>query len=99
MEQYFTTISETMEGYGEFETEAWAFKVQDLYRHCFRVPPDLGLQHDRLSVERRLDNWGTLEDTMGRSSSIGPIKTSDIARLMELFQVGTLCFASVSRTE
>ena len=28
MEQYFATISETMEGYGEFEAEALAFKVR-----------------------------------------------------------------------
>jgi hypothetical protein len=27
MEQYFATIGETMEGYGEFEAEALAFKV------------------------------------------------------------------------
>lgn len=27
MEQYFATIGETMEGYGEFEVEALGFKV------------------------------------------------------------------------
>ena len=27
MEQYFATICETMEGYGDFEAEALAFKV------------------------------------------------------------------------
>lgn len=31
MEQYFATISETMEGYGDFEVEALAFKVR-IYR-------------------------------------------------------------------
>jgi hypothetical protein len=28
MEQYFATISETMDGYGDFEVEALAFKVR-----------------------------------------------------------------------
>jgi len=28
MEQYFATIGETMEGYGEFEVEALGFKVR-----------------------------------------------------------------------
>lgn len=27
MEQYFATVSQTMEGYGDFEAEALAFKV------------------------------------------------------------------------
>ena len=27
MEQYFATVSQTMEGYGDFEAEAFAFKV------------------------------------------------------------------------
>lgn len=33
MEQYFATIGETVEGYGEFEVEALAFKV------CFPTSP------------------------------------------------------------
>jgi hypothetical protein len=28
MEQYFEELSNNMEGYGEFEKEAWSFKVR-----------------------------------------------------------------------
>ncbi|TFY75056.1 hypothetical protein EWM64_g8958 [Hericium alpestre] len=63
MEQYFATIAK-IEGYGEFEKEAWGFK------------------HDRLNVERRIaDNTGMAQ-----------IRTSDIARLMELFQSSLLTY-------
>ncbi|TDL16880.1 hypothetical protein BD410DRAFT_794891 [Rickenella mellea] len=61
MEQYFETLSKTMEGYEEFEKESWSFK------------------HDRLNVERRIENGGA-----------AVVKTSDIARLMELFQSSLL---------
>ena len=75
-----------MPGYEAFEKEAWGFKV--------RVPSDCmyarflvltALQHDRLNVERRLSNVGQSTEALG--SPLGEIKTSDIARLMELFQV------------
>ena len=42
-------------------------------------------QHDRLNVERRLSNAAQSTEALG--SPVGDIKTSDIARLMELFQV------------
>lgn len=69
MEQYFATISETMEGYGDFEVEAFAFK------------------HERLNLERRLA--GTPQDD-GASMTGGSVTTSDIARLMEMFQSSLL---------
>ncbi|KAJ3984032.1 hypothetical protein F5890DRAFT_1554448 [Lentinula detonsa] len=65
MEQYFEAISTQMEGYKEFEKEAWSFK------------------HDRLNVERRM-----LE--VPPDSGVSRVKTSDIARLMELFQSSLL---------
>ncbi|KAF5392750.1 hypothetical protein D9757_000843 [Collybiopsis confluens] len=65
MEQYFEAISTQMEGYKEFEKEAWSFK------------------HDRLNVERRMtENYP--------DSGINRIMTSDVARLMELFQSSLL---------
>ncbi|KAF7968000.1 hypothetical protein HWV62_32198 [Athelia sp. TMB] len=81
MEQYFEEIARQMPGYGEFEREGWGFKV--------RLPPFLRvvcgvvwaglmrLQHDRLAVEKRVAEGGC-------------VKTSDIARLMELFQSSLL---------
>lgn len=65
MELYFEEIANTMEGYKEFEREAWSFK------------------HDRLNVEKRLQEGGS--DKLGRA-----VKTSDVARLMELFQSSLL---------
>ncbi|KAF9267949.1 hypothetical protein L218DRAFT_970745 [Marasmius fiardii PR-910] len=65
MEQYFEEISKQMDGYKEFEKEAWSFK------------------HDRLNVERRLQDSPP-------ESGIHRVKTSDIARLMELFQSSLL---------
>ncbi|KIK68285.1 hypothetical protein GYMLUDRAFT_35665 [Collybiopsis luxurians FD-317 M1] len=65
MEQYFEAISTQMEGYKEFEKEAWSFK------------------HDRLNVERRLTE-------VPPDSGVNRVKTSDIARLMELFQSSLL---------
>ncbi|KIY69798.1 hypothetical protein CYLTODRAFT_435963 [Cylindrobasidium torrendii FP15055 ss-10] len=62
IEQYWEVIAESMDGYQQFEKEAWAFK------------------HDRLSVERRLADAND-----GR-----PVTTSDVARLMELFQSSLL---------
>ncbi|EJF61846.1 hypothetical protein DICSQDRAFT_59695 [Dichomitus squalens LYAD-421 SS1] len=47
-----------------------------------------GFKHDRLNVERRLSNAG--QSTEALSSPLGEIKTSDIARLMELFQSSLL---------
>jgi hypothetical protein len=79
MEQYFEEVAKIM-GYEEFEKEAWGFKV------CLSCPDPLSqansthelVKYDRLSVEQRISD-----------SSTGPnvVKTSDIARLMELFQV------------
>jgi hypothetical protein len=63
MEQYFDEISRQMEGYAEFEKEAWSFK------------------HDRLAVERRLND---------SPEGFGRVRTSDIARLMEMFQSSLL---------
>jgi len=37
MEQYFATIGETMEGYGEFEAESLGFKVCIPNPSAFRV--------------------------------------------------------------
>ncbi|KAJ7164881.1 hypothetical protein C8R46DRAFT_1163554 [Mycena filopes] len=64
MEQYFEEIGK-VDGYAEFEKEAWGFK------------------HDRLNVERRM-----AETPPG--SDVRNVRTSDVARLMELFQA---CFA------
>ncbi|KAI0364212.1 hypothetical protein BV20DRAFT_974711 [Pilatotrama ljubarskyi] len=47
-----------------------------------------GFKHDRLSVERRLANAAQSSDAL--SSPRGEIKTSDVARLMELFQSSLL---------
>ena len=74
-----------MPGYEVFEKEAWGFKVGIAF------PTDLvcalmrGQQHDRINVERRLSN--AAQSTEALASSLGDVKTSDIARLMELFQV------------
>ncbi|THU84391.1 hypothetical protein K435DRAFT_870311 [Dendrothele bispora CBS 962.96] len=65
MEQYFESIAQQMEGYDEFEKEAWSFK------------------HDRLNVERRINE-------ASENSGLSSVKTSDIARLMELFQSSLL---------
>ncbi|KAK0183903.1 hypothetical protein F5146DRAFT_1067861 [Armillaria mellea] len=65
MEQYFEEIADKMNGYEQFEKEAWSFK------------------HDRLNVERRI---GEAQE----GSGIRKITTSDIARLMELFQSSLL---------
>ncbi|KAL0567601.1 hypothetical protein V5O48_014388, partial [Marasmius crinis-equi] len=65
MEQYFEEIAKQMDGYQDFEKEAWSFK------------------HDRLNVERRLQDAPP-------ESGIQRVKTSDIARLMELFQSSLL---------
>lgn len=43
------------------------------------------LQHERLHLERRLG--GSPQDD-GASTTGGSVNTSDIARLMEMFQVG-----------
>lgn len=72
MEQYFLAVAE-MDGYKDFEKEAWGFKVS--YRVSGSFLYTEFPQHDRLNVERRLGD------------SAGQIRTSDIARLMELFQV------------
>ncbi|KAI9056297.1 hypothetical protein FKP32DRAFT_1599023 [Trametes sanguinea] len=45
-------------------------------------------KHDRLNVERRLSNAAQSSEAL--SSSLGDIKTSDVARLMELFQSSLL---------
>ena len=87
MEQYFAAISETMEGYGDFEVEALAFKV--CFDHCLaenepRAHGIFFLKHERLSLERRLG--GTPQDDCA-SAMGGSVNTSDIARLMEMFQV------------
>ncbi|KAI0718554.1 hypothetical protein C8T65DRAFT_762698 [Cerioporus squamosus] len=47
-----------------------------------------GFKHDRLNVERRLSN--AAQSTEALSSPLGDIKTSDVARLMELFQQSSL---------
>ncbi|KAJ8521484.1 hypothetical protein ONZ45_g1802 [Pleurotus djamor] len=66
MEQYFEEIAK-IEGYEDFEKEAWSFK------------------HDRLNVEKRIaDTPSTINGNQAR------VKTSDIARLMELFQSSLL---------
>ncbi|KAJ3774587.1 hypothetical protein FB446DRAFT_728283 [Lentinula raphanica] len=65
MEQYFEAMSVQMQGYKEFEKEAWSFK------------------HDRLNVERRMSE-------VPPDSGVSRVKTSDIARLMELFQSSLL---------
>ncbi|KXN82374.1 hypothetical protein AN958_02631 [Leucoagaricus sp. SymC.cos] len=66
MEQYFEDIASNMEGYEEFQKEAWCFK------------------HDRINVQNRIAD---------SNDSRARIRTSDVARLMELFQViSALCF-------
>lgn len=81
MEMYFEVLSKE-EGYAEFEKESWAFKVRgsfflsasyviDLFVDRLHIP-----QHDRLNVEKLIESNGA-----------GAVKVSDIARLMELFQV------------
>ncbi|KAI0822418.1 hypothetical protein BC628DRAFT_1316714 [Trametes gibbosa] len=47
-----------------------------------------GFKHDRLNVERRLTSTAQTND--GMVSPAGGIKTSDVARLMELFQSSLL---------
>ncbi|KAH9941565.1 hypothetical protein B0H21DRAFT_869580 [Amylocystis lapponica] len=47
------------------------------------------LRHDRLSVERRMANSPQPGDNTGHCA-LGEIKTSDVARLMELFQSSLL---------
>ncbi|TFK87298.1 hypothetical protein K466DRAFT_491135 [Polyporus arcularius HHB13444] len=47
-----------------------------------------GFKHDRLNVERRISN--AAQSTEALSSPLGDIKTSDVARLMELFQSSLL---------
>lgn len=86
MEQYFATVSETMEGYGDFEVEALAFKVRVYQNLIENVPRAQGhfLKHERLAMERRLS--GTPQDDCA-SAAGGSVNTSDIARLMEMFQV------------
>lgn len=81
MEQYFEEIAKQMEGYEDFEKEAWSFKVGVLSLWSVSNA-DLAilLKHDRLNVEKR-----TMESN--ENGSNGKVKTSDIARLMELFQV------------
>ncbi|KAL0946076.1 hypothetical protein HGRIS_012348 [Hohenbuehelia grisea] len=66
MEQYFEEVSNQMEGYQEFEKEAWSFK------------------HDRLNVEKRL------ADSVNGNAVTATVRTSDVARLMELFQSSLL---------
>lgn len=63
MEQYFEEVARQLEGYDEFQREAWGFK------------------HDRLSVERRIAD---------SSERVERVRTSDIARLMEMFQSSLL---------
>ncbi|OCH92755.1 hypothetical protein OBBRIDRAFT_811484 [Obba rivulosa] len=46
-------------------------------------------KHDRLNVERRMANSSPTGDSMAHST-LGEIKTSDVARLMELFQSSLL---------
>ncbi|RDB23416.1 hypothetical protein Hypma_009439 [Hypsizygus marmoreus] len=65
MELYFEEIAHKMEGYEDFEKEAWSFKF------------------DRQNVERRVAEASS--DSKSRN-----VKTSDIARLMELFQSSLL---------
>ena len=73
MEQYFATISETMEGYGEFEAEALALKV--------RV-------YQPLTENGRRAHGVFFSSTNDcASGTSGMVNTSDIARLMEMFQV------------
>lgn len=43
------------------------------------------VQHDRLNVERRMASSTQSGETLAHTS-MGEIKTSDVARLMELFQ-------------
>ncbi|KAF8635694.1 hypothetical protein AX15_000319 [Amanita polypyramis BW_CC] len=68
MEHYFEEVA-TMEGYEEFQKEAWCFK------------------HDRIAVERR-----TLPDdaSIHTQMLVPTIRTSDVSRLMELFQSALL---------
>ncbi|GBE83589.1 hypothetical protein SCP_0506440 [Sparassis crispa] len=48
-----------------------------------------GFKHDRLNVERRVANASPNGESAGHSG-LGDIKTSDVARLMELFQSSLL---------
>ncbi|GLB39892.1 hypothetical protein LshimejAT787_0704020 [Lyophyllum shimeji] len=65
MELYFEEIANNMEGYEEFEKEAWSFKF------------------DRRNVQSRV------VEASGDSKAQS-VRTSDIARLMELFQSSLL---------
>ena len=69
-------------GYEEFEKQTWGFKVR-IHELGFEDQSLRLDQHDRLSVERRLSNAAEGQG----NSPLSDIKTSDIARLMELFQV------------
>jgi hypothetical protein len=83
MEQYFEGIAR-LEGYEEFEREAWGFKVGiQVFKYIDQVLKTcLFWQHDRLNVERRM--------TECADSKQQAVKTSDVARLMELFQSSLL---------
>ncbi len=81
MEQYFEDIAETMDGYEEFEKEAWSFKVVVFGACIYLGLTGLSSQHDRLNVERRFS------DNNKGDARMQTVKTSDVARLMELFQV------------
>jgi hypothetical protein len=83
MEMYFETISQTMDGYEDFEKEAWGFKVMHrLITHTASTYL-ASAQHDRIDVEKRISDAPS--DSRHRN-----VKTSDIARLMELFQSSLL---------
>ena len=82
-----------MEGYGEFEVEALGFKVYTSSLLTGRFPrANIIVQHERLNLEKRLSSVSQDECA---SMTGGSVKTSDIARLMEMFQV---CFL-ISRLE
>lgn len=84
LESYFAVIPEQMGkewGWDEFEIESWAFKVCPtcdlslLESSSDRIPSKI--QHDRAEVVKRVENGGE-------------VKTSDIARLMEILQSALL---------
>ncbi len=89
MELYFETLSENMEGYEDFVKEAWGFKV------CTHSVGALEYYLITcLPLSTTDSTWRKLMETHGPNI----VKTSDIARLMELFQVGSIfnvaCFLS-----
>jgi len=76
MQQFFEEVVQEMEGYEEFRKEVWDFEVCCIAKF---FPSNLTFdKRDRTNVQNRL---ATSNDPRAR------VRTSDVARLIEMFQV------------